>query len=98
MKSLVLLLLLVGVIFVAVGYIKTHQQCPPPVVQFRYVPRTFQDEQDAPIPVMSIFNKMFTDVTPWQKQVGYDDNYFHRSLSDDKFVEHNKGNLRFRVA
>lgn len=93
MKSLILLLLIVGIIFVAVGYVKTHQQCPPPSVEFRYIPRTFQEEQDAPIPVLAMFNKMFTDVTPWQKIVGYDSDYYRRSLLDPRFQKYSKENL-----
>lgn len=93
MKSLILLLLIVGIIFVAVGYIKTHQKCPPPTVEFRYVPRTFQEEQDSPIPVLAMFNKMFTDVTPWQKVVGYDSDYYKRSLLDPKFQSYSKDML-----
>lgn len=59
MKSLVLLLLYIGIIFIAIGYIKSNQSCPPPIVEYRYVPRTFEQEQSNPIPIMSVYGKMF---------------------------------------
>ena len=75
MKSLILLFLFIGLILIVVGYVKSNQQCPPPIVQFRYVPRTFTEEEDAPIPVLSIFGKMFDEPSAWQKSVGYTSNY-----------------------
>ena len=34
MKSLVLLLLLIGITFMIMGYVKTNQQCPPPIIKY----------------------------------------------------------------
>ena len=71
MKSLVLLLLLIGITFMIIGYVKTNQQCPPPIIKYRYIPRTFKNEQENPIPLYSIFGSMFTNSSPWQEYVGY---------------------------
>ena len=78
MKSLILLLLLIGVIFIAIGYIKTNQQCPPPVVEYRYIPQTFIDQQNNIKPVLSLFGSMFQKSSPWQEYVGYTSNNFKR--------------------
>ncbi len=75
MKSLILLFLLGGLILIVVGYIQSNQHCPPPIVQFRYVPRTFTENEDTPIPVLSIFGKMFDEPSAWQKSVGYASTY-----------------------
>ena len=48
MKSIIILLIMMGVIFITVGYIKTNQMCPPPIVQYRYYPRSFEEEQTNP--------------------------------------------------
>ena len=88
MNSIITLFLIIGIIFIATGYIKTHQQCAPPTVEFRYVPKTFEEEQDTPVPILSMFNKMFADTSPWEKAVGYDDNFYHRSILDPKFREY----------
>ena len=71
MKSLVVVLLIISIIFVAVGYIKSNQKCPPPIVQFRYIPRTFKEEQSTSIPILSQFGSMFKNRSPWQESVGY---------------------------
>ena len=73
MKSLVFLFLFVGMIFIAIGYIKSNQECPPPIVEFRYLPQTFQESQEAPTPLLSIFGKMFREPDAWQTAVGYAD-------------------------
>lgn len=86
MKSLVLLLLLIGITFMIMGYVKTNQQCPPPIIKYRYIPRTFKNEQENPTPLFSIFGSMFTNSSPWQQYVGYssesNDNTIFRSSTN----------------
>lgn len=77
MKSIVLLLFIIGVIFIAIGYYKDNQQCPPPIVQFRYVPRTFEQEQSLEQPILSTFGSMFKDNSAWMKTQGYADGYYN---------------------
>jgi hypothetical protein len=71
MKSFVVVLLIISIIFVAVGYIKSNQKCPPPIVQFRYIPKTFKEEQSTSIPILSQYGSMFKKRSPWQESVGY---------------------------
>jgi hypothetical protein len=67
MKSIILILALVGIILIASGYIKSNLQCPPKKIEYRYITRTFQDEQDAPTPLLSIkgIYNMFENDSPW---------------------------------
>ena len=74
MKTLVFLLMFIGFVFVVIGFVKTNQTCPPPIVQFRYIPKTFNEEQNVQVPVTSIFSKMFNNTTPWQERAGYAEN------------------------
>ena len=78
MKSKILLLFIIGIIFIAVGYYKDNQQCPPPIVQFRYVPKTFSQEQDVEEPILSTFSSMFKDNSAWMKNIGYASSYYNR--------------------
>ena len=71
MKSFVILLMVIGICMVVVGYNKSNQMCPADRVEFRYIPRTFEQEQEAPTPVLSIFGKMFRDEDAWMKHEGY---------------------------
>jgi hypothetical protein len=91
MKALVFLLMFIGFVFVVIGFVKTNQECPPPIVQFRYIPKTFNEEQNVQVPVTAIFSKMFNDTTPWQDRAGYADkegplidHKAHKNLGHDK--------------
>uniref|UniRef100_A0A6C0JAB6 Uncharacterized protein n=1 Tax=viral metagenome TaxID=1070528 RepID=A0A6C0JAB6_9ZZZZ len=64
MKSIILLFLFIGIIFMVIGYIKTNQKCPPPIIEYRYYPKTFKQEMEDEVPVSMIFGKMFKDKTP----------------------------------
>ena len=65
MKSVILLFLFIGIIFMVIGYIKTNQKCPPPIIEYRYYPKTFNQQMEDEVPVSMIFGKMFKDKTPW---------------------------------
>jgi hypothetical protein len=66
-KSIVLLLAIVGLVMLGVGYVKSNLQCPPNTVEYRYVEKTFNQEQNNVPPIMSIsgMNSMFEDDSPW---------------------------------
>jgi hypothetical protein len=66
-KSIILLLAIVGLVMLGVGYVKSNLQCPPNRVEYRYVEKTFNQEQNNPTPIMSIsgINSMFEDDSPW---------------------------------
>lgn len=74
-KSLSFFLLFAGLVFVVIGYVRSNNSYPPPRVEFRYVPRTFEQEQDSPVPVMSVYGKMFSKRDPWSKAQGYIDTF-----------------------
>ena len=66
MKSIILLFLFIGIIFMVIGYIKTNQKCPPPIIEYRYYPKTFNQQMESETLIFSmIFGKMFSDKTPW---------------------------------
>lgn len=65
MNVLLLLLLLIGFVFVVIGYVKTGKRCPPRRIEYRYTPRNFVEEQESPTPVTDIFAKMFFESSPF---------------------------------
>lgn len=71
MKGFLFFLLFIGLILIIAGYIQSNQRCPPPVVVYRYIPRTFEEEQDNPTPLMSIFGTMFEEADEFMKYRGY---------------------------
>jgi hypothetical protein len=73
MKAVVLILALIGIILISVGYVKSNLQCPPPKIEYRYIPKTFDDEQDVHTPVLSIggMYSMFENDSPWIQDRSY---------------------------
>ena len=67
MKSFVLLLAIIGIVLIAVGYIKSNMQCPPPKIEYRYISKTFDDEQNVNKPILSVggMYSMFENDDPW---------------------------------
>lgn len=64
-RFLILILFLIGIIIITVGITRTTYQCPPHQIKYIYVPRTFEEQQNDPIPVSDIFQKMFDEPSPW---------------------------------
>jgi hypothetical protein len=66
--------LIIGIILLFIVYeiisIKIMKKCPKPYIEYRYVPRSFKDEQDEPVPIDDIFNKMFAKPSPWMMSRG----------------------------
>ena len=54
MKSIILILAIIGIICMASGYIQNNLQCPPPRIQYRYIDRTFEQEQNNTEPILSV--------------------------------------------
>ena len=73
MKSIVLILAMVGIILIAVGYVKSNLQCPPPKIEYRYISKTFEDDQNVNDYVLGIpgMSSMFEDDTPWIENKSY---------------------------
>jgi hypothetical protein len=47
------------------GWYKSHSQCPPKLIEYRYLPRTFEEMQKEPIEVEKVFDDLFNKPTPW---------------------------------
>lgn len=69
MKSIILFFLFIGIIFIVIGVKKND--CEPPKIQYRYIPRDFNDEQMMQTPLLGMYGKLFTANSPWEESVGY---------------------------
>jgi hypothetical protein len=65
MKSIITILTFLGIIGIAIGYVNQLKKCPPPNIEYRYIPRTFQQDQENPVKVSELYHTMFTEPTPW---------------------------------
>ena len=66
-KSIILIIIFVGIIFIAIEVVRvqaglTDKKAP---VEYRYLPRTFEEEQSEPVYVSEIFETMFSQPSPW---------------------------------
>ena len=73
MKSIVLLLAVIGIILLSIGYVKSNLQCPPAKIEYRYIEKSFDDDQDVQTPILSVggMYSMFEDDTPWIQDRSY---------------------------
>ncbi len=71
-QKLIGLIILIVLLFIGYEIIRlnTLKKCPKPYIEYRYVPRSFKDEQDEPVPIDDIFNKMFAKPSPWMMSRG----------------------------
>ena len=61
MRLLVLVLLVIGVTLVINGYMKQNMVCGAPRIVYKYMPRTFEEEQLNPVKPSDLFSKMFSE-------------------------------------
>ncbi len=66
-KALIALVLFFGMLLISVEIARIHAGLikQEPRVIYRYIPRTFQEEQEDPILVSDIFETMFSQPSPW---------------------------------
>lgn len=74
MKIERLLLLFIFIIILIIIYeftkLNTLKKCPKPIIEYKYITRTFNEEQNEPIPLDNIFNRMFAYPSPWMMSRG----------------------------
>lgn len=64
-KYTLLLVLFLGIIFIVINITISLKECPKTQIIYRYVPRTFEEEQNEPVLVSDIFKTMFSQPSPW---------------------------------
>jgi hypothetical protein len=68
-KSVFKIIFIIGIVFIMIDLIRTYNKCPPQKTIYRYIPRTFIEEQENPIPLDDIFYTMFNNPSPWVNSV-----------------------------
>jgi len=61
MNIVLFTLLFAGMLLIAVGFIRSQRHCPPAKIEYKFIPRSFQEEQENPVPVTDIFARMFME-------------------------------------
>lgn len=87
LKSISFFLLFAGIVLIVIGYVQSENLQKPPRVEYRYVPRSFEENQSVSTPILSVFGKMFQDRGPWQKNRTFVDTYpWQRQLINSRVV------------
>lgn len=68
-NAIMQIIFIVGLLAIIVNLVKTYNPCPEQKVIYKYMPRTFVEEQENPIPLDDIFYSMFNSPTPWVASV-----------------------------
>ncbi len=70
-KNLIILLMFTGMVCIMINLYNQSEknQCGPQQVVYKYIPRTFEEEQEEPVYPSDIFKTMFTQQSPWIRSV-----------------------------
>ena len=64
-KNILFIIFIIGLILIIVDVVRSYYKCPPRKTIYRFIPRTFKEEQENPIPLDDLFKTMFEQPTPW---------------------------------
>jgi hypothetical protein len=64
-----LLIFIIGIVFITISLTKAYNHCPPRQTVYRYVPRTFIEDQENPVPLDDLFYSMFNDPSAYVASV-----------------------------
>lgn len=67
MKSIGILLLIIGIVFISIGYNERISKCPLPKIEYRYVPRNFYEEQNSQVNLKNLYSNIFDKSSTWSK-------------------------------
>lgn len=68
-KLAILIFIFLGILFVVVNLVTSSQACPQSQVIYKYIPRTFEEDQLEPLFVSDVFATMFSQPSVWVKGV-----------------------------
>ena len=71
LKGIIVILLFLGILLIVIDIVRIKAGLieQKPKIIYRYIPRTFEEEQLDPIYVSEIFDTMFQSSSPWSGSV-----------------------------
>lgn len=83
-KGVLIIFLIFGIILVIIELVRVDTECPRQKLIYRYIPRSFEEEQDEPVWPSQIFKAMFTQPSAWIRG-GVDEYDWRRSTRVNQF-------------
>jgi len=71
-QFMMMVIFIFGLIFVGTDLIRTYNKCPENKIIYRYLPRSFVEDQENPVPLDDIFYGMFNNPTVWISSIDFD--------------------------
>ena len=68
-KSIIILIIFLGILLITIEITRTSKKCPSEKIIYRYIPKTFEQEQKEPAYVSDIFKTLFNQPSPWIRSV-----------------------------
>ena len=89
MKSLILILFIVGLVLVVIGYTENYKKCELPKVEYRYIPRNFYEEQVTEHNLKNVYSDMFNKSDTWHTYANNIDENYNIPLSNEFGIDPN---------
>jgi hypothetical protein len=69
--NIIILIIFIGILLVSIEIVKVQSNYyhKEPKIIYKYIPRTFEEEQNDPVSVSDIFYTMFSQPSPWINSV-----------------------------
>lgn len=66
-KTLLLIVIFFGILFITIEVVRIQSGLTDSnkTIEYRYIPRSFEEEQNDPVYVSEIFETMFSQPSPW---------------------------------
>lgn len=80
-KNILFIVFFIGFTFIVIDVVRTYYKCPPNKTIYRFIPRTFKEEQENPVPLDDLFKTMFEQPSPWVHT--YDIYKSKKDINDD---------------
>jgi hypothetical protein len=83
-NSITNIILLVAIIFIAIGVTRQQQMSQPIKERIRYIPRSLEEEAKEPVKVGDIFKSMFENQAPWIGNFNDKNVFLRRTLAKER--------------
>lgn len=90
MKSFILIIFIIGIVFVTIGYMENYNKCPPPQIQYRYIPRSFYEEQVSSTNIRKFYSDIFNEPDTWSTYPFNENNTKYNRMNYKNFIEKNQ--------
>lgn len=61
----IMIAMFIGILFMTINIVKNESKCENKQIIYRYIPRTFEEDQEDPVYVSDIYVNMFNNQSPW---------------------------------